>query len=217
MTLLAEQIRTEREGLIDVLDTLDDAEWDTWSLCTGWMVRDVAAHIAWAPVLAPVEMAVSMVRARFSINAYIFQTARAWAERGRDATMEQLRDNAATGRKPIGVPAVAPLSDAIVHGYDIRRPLGIAHEVPQAAYAAAATWHARLRPPLTWMVGGDVRSRIAGLRLVADDLGWTQGEGLEVHGSGEALMLMMTGRGYERSELTGPGADELWHRISTRR
>ena len=48
-------------------------------------------------------------------------------------------------------------------------------------------------------MGGDVRSPIAGLRLVADDVSWTHGEGPEVHASGEAMLLMMTGRCIERS------------------
>ena len=211
--VLAEQIRTEREALIDLLVTLDDEQWTTPSLCEGWRVEDVAAHLAWTPVLAPVEMPVRLVRARFSINGYILQTARRWSERGRDAIVSQLRVNARRDAKLLGVPRVAALSDAIVHGYDIRRPLGFAREVPPPAYAVAATWHAELGPPLSWTFGGDVRSRIAGLRLVADDMSWTHGEGPEVHATGEAMLLMMTGRPVQRSELTGPGADDLWARI----
>ncbi len=61
---LAHQIRTEREALIDLLLTLDDEQWETASLCEGWKVIDVAAHLAWAPVLDPVDMAASFVRAR---------------------------------------------------------------------------------------------------------------------------------------------------------
>ena len=213
--ILAEQIRTEREALIDLLGTLDDEQWTTPSLCEGWRVQDVAAHLAWAPVFAPIEMSVMLVRARFSVNGYIHRTARRWSARGRDAILSQLRVNARRGAKPIGVPRVAALSDAIVHGYDIRRPLGFAREVPAPAYAVAATWHTGLRPPLTWTIGGDVRSRIAGLRLVADDMSWAWGEGPEVHATGEALLLMMTGRRIERAELTGPGADDLWARIHT--
>ena len=102
--VLAEQIRTEREALIDLLVTLDDEQWTTPSLCEGWRVEDVAAHLAWIPVLAPVEMPVMFVRARFSINGYIFRTARRWSERGRDAIVSQLRVNARRGAKPLGVP-----------------------------------------------------------------------------------------------------------------
>ncbi|MET0524096.1 MAG: maleylpyruvate isomerase family mycothiol-dependent enzyme [Nocardioides sp.] len=213
--VLADQIRTEREALVDLLVTLDDEQWTTPSLCAGWPVEDVAAHLAWTPVFAPIEMSVMLVRARFSINGYINQSARRWSERGRDAILSQLRVNARRDAKLIGVAPVAALSEAIVHGYDIRRPLGFAREVPAAAYAVAATWHTGLRPPRTWTIGGDVRSRIAGLRLVADDLAWAWGEGPEVHATGEAMLLMMTGRRIERVELTGSGADDLWARILT--
>lgn len=213
---LAEQIRTEREALIDLLVTLDDEQWTTPSLCEGWRVQDVAAHLAWTPVLAPVEMSVMLVRARFSINGYIFRTARRWSDRGRDAIVSQLRVNARRGAKPLGFPRVAALADAIVHGYDIRRPLGFAHEVPPPAYAVAATWRIALGPPLSWTMGGNVRSLSAGFRLVADDLLWAHGEGPEVHATGEAMLLMMTGRPIQRAELAGPGADDLWARILSR-
>jgi uncharacterized protein (TIGR03083 family) len=211
--VLDEEIRTEREALIDLLVTLDDEQWTTPSLCEGWRVEEVAAHLAWMPVLAPVEMPVMFLRSGFSINGYIFRTARRWSGRGRDAIVSQLRVNARRGATMLGVPRVAALSDAIVHGYDIRRPLGFAHEVPPPAYAVAATWRTRLGPPLSWTLGGDVRPLITGLRLVADDMSWTHGEGPEVHATGEAMLLMMTGRAVQRAELTGPGADDLWSRI----
>jgi uncharacterized protein (TIGR03083 family) len=42
-------IRSERHALVDYLETLTPAEWSTPSLCQGWTVQDVAAHLAWAP------------------------------------------------------------------------------------------------------------------------------------------------------------------------
>jgi hypothetical protein len=58
------------------------------------------------------------------------------------------------------------------------------------------------------------RRTVRGLRLVAEDLDWSHGEGPEVHGSAEALLLAMTGRPVERGELTGPGASTLLDRLS---
>jgi hypothetical protein len=58
-----------------------------------------------------------------------------------------------------------------------------------------------------------VQSRIQGLRLVADDLDWSWGTGPEVHGSAEALVLMLTGRPIRAEELTGPGAATLYDRL----
>jgi len=38
-------IDAQRRSLADLLDDLSDDEWRRPSLCTGWTVRDVAAHL----------------------------------------------------------------------------------------------------------------------------------------------------------------------------
>lgn len=45
-----------------------------------------------------------------------------WSRRGPAAILDQLRANAASGAKPLGVPEAAALADAVVHALDIRRP-----------------------------------------------------------------------------------------------
>ena len=40
-------IDRERLDLADLLDDLDEQEWAHPTLCAGWRVRDVAAHLAW--------------------------------------------------------------------------------------------------------------------------------------------------------------------------
>src|SRR6187551_3133098 len=42
-------IGSERRSLAEQLESLTDQQWETPSLCTGWRVRDVAAHIALVP------------------------------------------------------------------------------------------------------------------------------------------------------------------------
>jgi hypothetical protein len=63
------------------------------------------------------------------------------------------------------------------------------------------------------MVGGNVRKRIRGLRLVTDDGSWSWGEGPDVEGSREALLLVLTGRPVGAEELTGAGAPTLRARL----
>jgi hypothetical protein len=70
-----------------------------------------------------------------------------------------------------------------------------------------------VRWPLTLLVGGSARKRIAGVRLVAEGYDWKYGEGPEVRASGEAVLRLLNGRAVERSELTGPGADLLASRL----
>ena len=119
-------IDEERRALIETLGSLTDEQWQAPSLCAGWRVIDVAAHLAWAPALGPVAGAAAMARHGFSMNRMIAGSAVAWSARGRDAILEQLERNLATGARPIGMPEVAALADAVVHAIDVRRPLGLA-------------------------------------------------------------------------------------------
>ncbi len=213
MTKLAEAIRTERLALIDYLETLDPEEWATPSLCDRWTVQDVAAHLASAPALTVAGTLLEAVRAGFLPNKFTADSARRWSRRGPEAILAQLRENAANGATPPGVPEVAALVDAVVHALDIRRPLGSSRPVPRVAFAPAATFCAATTWPASIMVGGNVKARIRGLRLVADDVDWSWGEGAEVHGPSDALILMLSGRPIGPDELTGEGAAQLYERL----
>jgi uncharacterized protein (TIGR03083 family) len=206
-------IRDERSALIELLETLDPEEWATPSLCEGWTVRDVASHLAWAPAASATEVLGDLLRARLRPNRLNADSAVRHAGRGTAAILDQLRENLARDAKPIGVSQDAVLVDAVVHPLDIRRPLGRPRAISRDAFAPAAAFCARTRWPASMMIGGNVRRRIHGLHLVADDLDWAWGDGPEVHGSGEALLLMLTGRPVGTGELSGPGAATLARRL----
>lgn len=210
---MSELIRGHRHGLIDTLEGLGPDQWETPSLCSEWRVVDVAAHLAWAPVVGAAAGAAAMVRNGFSMNRMIARSAVAWSARGRDAILDQLRDNARTGARPIGMPPAAALADAVVHGLDVRRPLGLPGQVPPEALAPVADFALGTPWPMNVVIGGSARRRVAGVRLVATDVDWTHGSGLEAQGSAEALILMLHGRAPAPSEITGPGAEVLRSRL----
>lgn len=210
---LPQLTRAQREGFVATLESLTPDQWLAPSLCTEWRVADVAAHLAWAPVLGAGAGAVAMVRHGFSMNRMIARSAIGWSARGREATLDQLRDNARTGARPIGMPSVAALADAVVHGLDVRRPLGLPGQVPLESLAPLAEFALGTPWPMNAVVGGSARRRIAGVRLVATDTDWVHGDGPEVRGSAEALLLVLYGRSPRRDELVGPGAQVLAARL----
>ena len=213
MAEIATVIRTEREALIELLETLTPEQWADQSLCHRWTVQAVAAHLAYASAMPPQRMVVDLARAGGRINTMIGDGGVRDCERGVPAILDQLRDNAVKGTRPVGMPTAAVVSDAVVHQLDVRVPLGKPRAVPQDAFSIAATFFARTGFPGSLVVGGNVRKRVAGLRLVADDLDWSHGVGPEVRGSSQALMLMLAGRPIGPNELTGPGAQELYSRL----
>jgi uncharacterized protein (TIGR03083 family) len=103
---------------------------------------------------------------------------------------------------------VIGLVDGTIHHQDIRRALGHQRTIPVA----------RLEGILPLVPGNprlDAGRRIRGLRLAATDVSWQHGDGLEVSGTGEALLMAMTGRQEVLSELSGPDQATLAARITT--
>lgn len=194
MTELSELIRNERLAFVLLLDSLTDDQWKEQSLCSAWTVENVAAHLAWAPVAGPVEMGRAALRTGFSLNRTIADSAVRWTRRGRTAILDQLRDNAASGAGPVGMPPVAGLVDAVVHGLDVRVPLGLHRDIDPEAFRLIADWTLASRWPMTIPVGGNPRKRLHGTRLVATDADWAWGEGEEVRDPSDSILLRLLGR-----------------------
>lgn len=209
MSDLSQLVRTERLALIEFLETIGPAEWATPSLCGEWTVQDVAAHLAWAPVLNPLRLMVPLAKSGFRINKASAEMTKIWALRGPAEIIAQLRSNAASGAKPPGVPEIAALVDAVIHAIDIRRPLTSSRAVPAEAFAEVAGFSIDAKWPMTISVGGSARKRLTGVQLVAEDYDWSYGEGPQVRAAGETVLRILNGRRVARDELTGEGADQL--------
>jgi uncharacterized protein (TIGR03083 family) len=196
----------ERAEMADFLESLRPEQWDAPSLCAGWRVRDVVAHLVSYEEHGNADLLRNFVKARFRPGR-LNDVARAeYGTRTPEELVAFLRDHL----RPNGVTAArgggVGLVDALIHHQDMRRPLGmprsIAAERLEYALPFAVTvpplrgfWHAR------------------GVRLVADDLGWARGRGPEARGNAEAVLMVLAGRPRVASELTGPGADVLRRRL----
>jgi hypothetical protein len=101
------------------------------------------------------------------------------------------------------------LLDHVVHYEDIRRPLGQPRQVPEERLVALWTW------PRPCPASSGPKARAAGLRLVATEVDWSCGDGPEVSGAGEALLLGVAGRAAALDELDGEGLALLKERVST--
>ncbi|MFI7603084.1 maleylpyruvate isomerase family mycothiol-dependent enzyme [Actinoplanes sp. NPDC049681] len=192
-------IDDERLSLADLLDDLSPTEWETPSLCTGWRVRDVAAHLTLSHtgVLAGTT---AFVRARGSFNRMIRDSALRQARLPTSSYAPMLRAMAGSRRKAPMISHLEPLIDVLVHGQDIAIPLHREREMPPAAAAAAAD---RVWPDLYPFRAG---RRLRGVQLRATDHAWSAGEGALVEGPISALLLLLTGRREAAvSRLRGPG------------
>jgi uncharacterized protein (TIGR03083 family) len=144
----------------------------------------------------------------FRFNALMERDARDRAKLTPGQVADRLRQRTTTTNHP-PAPVVAMLGEVVVHGEDIRRPAGLPGAVADDAVNACLQMYTQSNFP----VGG--KKRIAGLRLVATDTGWSYGTGPEVSGPAMSLLLAMTGRPAGLSELSGDGIADFSQRVRT--
>jgi uncharacterized protein (TIGR03083 family) len=148
----------------------------------------------------------SLLKAGFRFNA---MTDRLMTENRDGDSAElagRLRAKAGGPNHPPG-PTVAMLGEAVVHGEDTRRPLGVARHIPEATLVTVADFFKKSN----LLLGS--KKRIAGLRLTATDAEWTHGDGPEVSGPMASLLLAMTGRTQAIADLSGEGTETLRTRV----
>lgn len=198
-------IAQERLSLADLLESLTTAEWETPSLCSRWRVRDVAAHVAMAPQVPSLRsMLADGVRARGSFHRLNRDLAVRHAARPTLDIVAELRAYADCRRLPAVTNYRNILFDVLVHGQDIAIPLGRNRWMPSEA--------ARTGTVRVWGMGWPfwARHRLRGLRLTATDTDWCAGDGPEVRGPIQALLLLVTGRTEAAlAQLTGGGTGKL--------
>jgi uncharacterized protein (TIGR03083 family) len=201
-------VRDERHALLADLERLSPSQWEAQSLCTEWKVRDVVAHLVEGAEARTGAILLALLRSGFRINHMIRDEALR-RSRGEtpDALLAAYRNTVGSHRVPPGTRPWMMLSDTIVHGQDIRRAVGLRRAFPAERLAIVLDGVAPTNPVI------HTKRRVAGLRLRATDLDWTHGDGPEIHGPGEALLMAIMGRRLALSELGGEGLAMLSERV----
>jgi uncharacterized protein (TIGR03083 family) len=199
------QVTDERRAVLDLLEELTPAEWDAPTLCAGWRVRELVAHLTMPTRTGPLAATVGLARARFDVDRYFAE----WAvEHGRAPTAEllqQWRDVVTSGRRPRDGTPGGVLVETVAHAQDLRRPLGRPAATPPDRLRTALDVAVRRGRPFRG------RQRAAGLRWVGTDVDWTWGTpgDPEVRGHGDDLLLAMLGRPAVLRDLSGTGVVRL--------
>jgi uncharacterized protein (TIGR03083 family) len=195
-------IEAERKSLANDLESLDQDQWTTTSLCSRWTVCDVVAHMTATAKITPPVFFGKMLASGFSLTT--LQDKDIAVEKGGSPADALARFEAVeTSRKHPPGPLDTWLGEAIVHAEDIRRPLGIRHDYPMDAVVQVADFYKNSN-----LIIGTKR-RIEGLTLQATDANWSHGTGPQVSGPMIALLMAMTGRKTAAEELSGDGVATL--------
>jgi uncharacterized protein (TIGR03083 family) len=164
-------------------EQLRDQDWDHPSLCAGWRIRELIAHVTMPARYTAEQFGLELAAANgdFALLSNLI------AARDGELTVEELLADLGSpvlaGWQPPGGGAIGALNHAVVHGLDASNALGL----PRPCSDEAA------RIILDELVGGGAERfgvRLAGLRLVAEDLDWQSGSGRTVTGSAAELISL---------------------------
>ncbi|WP_395309204.1 maleylpyruvate isomerase family mycothiol-dependent enzyme [Mycobacterium sp. AMU20-3851] len=186
-----------RRAIAALIEGLDADQLATPSLCSGWDVKTVAAHLVsdfedgfWGFVASGIRHR-SMDR---GIDALASHRADAPATEIADA----LRQGADHRLSPPVTGPLAGLTDVLVHAADIRIPLGIPHTADPEHVAWVLDFLTSRR-----QLDFFPRARLRGISLIDEVTGRTWGEGAPLVGPGESLMLAACGRAVAFEQLSG--------------
>jgi len=184
-------------ALADLLAPASDAEWETPSLCEGWRVREVIAHLTMAARYSEDEFMGELRRCNFDFTRLSNEIAARDAELPSEELVANLRADAMHHWTPPGGGYHGALNHVVIHGLDATVPLGVPRRSPDDT----------IRIVLDDLTQGGGHAHfdidIQGRRLKASDLDWSYGSGPALRGTAEVLALAITGRTVPDGRLEG--------------
>lgn len=199
-------VHAERAVLVEDLRGIRVDDWGRDSLCPGWSVHDVLAHLVDVALTTPTNFATTMLRAGLNLDKQNQNGMRKQRRAGPEQTLEAF---VAVVLRTSGPPTwLAPLESRLVeeiaHGEDIRRPLGLRRDYPQQSLASAMDYLGRTRRAL-----GGGRELVRAMRFEANDQDYAVGDGPVVRGPATEIFMVLAGRAPRAGSLDGPGARHL--------
>jgi uncharacterized protein (TIGR03083 family) len=187
MTDLQAWVAPTYDGLADLLAAAPAGTWDAPSLCAGWQVRHVVAHVTMPARLTPEQFGAEMAAAGGDF-AVLSDTVAA-----RDGSLSvadhlaQLRSPVLHAWQPPGGGAAGALSHAVIHSLDVTVGLDRPPVAPAEALVAVLD-------QLTDADGAFFGLDLTGVRLEAADTDWSWGSGEAVRAGSGALVALLSGR-----------------------
>ena len=187
MNALQSWVASTYERLANLLGTAPVTTWDAPSLCEGWQVRHVVAHVTMPVRLTPEQFGAEMAAAGGDFTVLSDTVA------ARDASLP-VTDQLAALRSPLlhawqppGGGAAGALSHAVIHSLDVTVALDRPTVAPGEAVVAVLD-------QLTAANGALFGVDLTGVRLEAADTDWSWGSGDAVRADSGLLVALLSGR-----------------------
>lgn len=174
-------------ALGDLLEALPPSRWDTPSLCEGWRIREVVAHLTMPARYGEAEFMAELKECDFDFGRLSNRIAERDGALPTSRLVADVFSDVLHGWQPPGGGAMGALNHVVIHSLDITVPLGVQRRSPDPT----------IRVILDSMAAGGAARfgvDISDVALTATDLNWSSGSGQERSGSAEDLVLYMSGR-----------------------
>jgi uncharacterized protein (TIGR03083 family) len=201
-----DMVRAERDDFAALVRELTPEQWQTPSLCEGWSIRDVVIHAgydgSWGDVLMLARCGFSVHR----MNQRVLELRRPDPDETLITSLATMTFDTPSSRL---IGAGNCLRAMVIHQQDVRRPLTLRRPIEENRLRAVLDF-------VTTRAGSHnlgSATRAHGTRLVATDIEWSTGTGPEIHGTGEAILMAISGRRAALTDLQGDGLPLLTARL----
>ena len=190
-------VAAEFLALADLLESATDAQWDTPSLCAGWRVREVIAHMTMAARSPEERCRAELRRCDFDFGRLSNEIASRDAQLPPSELVANLRSETMQHWAPPGGGYHGALNHVVIHGLDVTVPLGVPRRSPDET----------IRIVLDDLTRGGVHAHfgtsIEGRSLQATNLDWSYGSGRALRGAAEDLAVLLCGRKLPPGRIEG--------------
>ena len=204
---LMPMVHAERANLSEFLETISPDQWTAPTWCDKWNVQQLVAHLTAAGNITAPHFFGGFIKTGFSFDKFVEGDLRNFSGGSPADVKARYEKIIMSNHKPPG-PAYVALGEVMVHGEDIRRPLGAKGDHPAEHLVTLAERYKKTGAPLR------AKKRVEGLKLTATDVDCTSGDGPEVRGPCMSLILAMVGRAGALADCEGDGVDTLKSRAT---
>ncbi|MEO7260947.1 MAG: maleylpyruvate isomerase family mycothiol-dependent enzyme [Jatrophihabitantaceae bacterium] len=196
-TQLASLVAAERREMAAVLSDLPEESWNAPTLCAGWRVREVVAHMEMLYRYSPARFLAELARSGGRFHRMADRRARQDGLASPHELVSVMAAAADSARTPPGVGLEGALIHDVIHGLDVTVPLGLGRRVPAETLRIVL---AGVTKPKSLKHFG---AELDGVELRAEDLDWSFGSGTPVSGAAQDLTLVVCGRRFPAGRLRG--------------
>jgi uncharacterized protein (TIGR03083 family) len=186
------------DGLAGMLAAAPPATWDAPSLCEGWQVRHVVAHLTMPARLTPEQFGAELVAAGGDFGRLSDAVAARDATRPVADHLAALRSPLLHAWQPPGGGAAGALSHAVIHSLDVTVALDRPAVAPRDAVISVLD-------QLVGANGAIFGLDLTGVRLEATDTAWSWGSGEVVQADSDRLVALLSGRNLPDGRVLGRG------------